>query len=516
MCYNRTTIIQAKRVVDPAMRVSNIMEFTENHRYFTNRDFALSGLDRKVFITLYQPMVGAVSAAFYQLLYHQFPEESAGYSVPEPQRKLFLGLGLELNATGRQTAIDAASRLEAVGLLQVFRNHNPLTEESIYEYVLQRPLSYTEFFSNYHLTLLLRDRIGKSALLELKDGFEVAQPPELARFVNREEATMPFYEMFRIGSATLDPELEMGWQESATAKERTPAFKTQEKIRHGEMMLRFPRGSANRSFVERLNRAPESMAQLNYLAYKFNLEVPEICRLLDEDGIFHSDGTLTWDELQNRANLMYRQDRKRDEERERFLARGEERQIPVNEEPAATSSSMQLDIPERFQEEVTVARYNEMLRREPYTRMLERYFPGAVPDPFVRIFERIDLNYKLPEPVINVLIHYVFSLGHAQRLTKSFVDSIASNMLAKGIDTLDKAAMYIREQEKLNVSLERKRRGEETARDGGSSFGSQGQARSGRRKPAMSVVKDNGPVKEMSPEELERMRELARKMKEES
>jgi replication initiation and membrane attachment protein len=256
------------------------------------------------------------------------------------------------------------------------------------------------------------------------------------------------------------------------------------------------------------------MAQLNYLAYKFNLEVPEICRLLDEDGIFHSDGTLTWDELQNRANLMYRQDRKRDEERERFLARGEERPMPVEEEPAAASSSMQLDIPERFQEEVTVARYNEMLRREPYTRMLERYFPGAVPDPFVRIFERIDLNYKLPEPVINVLIHYVFSLGHAQRLTKSFVDSIASNMLAKGIDTLDKAAMYIREQEKLNVSLERKRRGEEPARDGGSSFGSQGQARTGRRKPAMSVVKDNGPVQEVTPEELEKMLERARILKE--
>ncbi|WP_229263805.1 DnaD domain protein [Cohnella cholangitidis] len=487
------------------------MEFTENHRYFASRDFALSGLDRKVFISLYQPMVGAISAALYLLLYHQFSEDCAGHSSIEQQRKLFLGLGLELNAVGRQTAIDAASRLEAVGLLQVYRNHNPLTEESIYEYVLLQPLSSAEFFSNVHLTLLLRDKIGKSALLELREGFISRQPPELARFVNREEATVPFYEMFRISSGTLDPELESAWAESATAKERAPSFQPQENIRHSEMMLRFPRGSANRGFVERLNRAPESMAQLNYLSYKFNLEVPEICRLLDEDGIFHSDGTLNWDELQIRANLMYRQDRKREEERERFFARGEERQPFEDDVQGTTSSSLQLEIPERFNGEVSVARYNEMLRREPYTRMLERYFPGAVPDAFIRIFERIDINYKLPEPVINVLIHYVFSLSRAQRLTKSFVDSIASNMLAKGIDTLDKAVMYIHEQEKLNASLERKRKGEEPARAGAGSYGAQG--RNTRRKPAMSVVKDTGPAQEVTPEELERMLELARELK---
>lgn len=496
------------------MRVSNIMEFTENHRYFTSRDFAMSTLDRKIFISLYQPMVGAISAAFYQLLYHQFAEETPGYSSPEPQRKLFLGLGLELNAAGRQTAVEAASRLEAVGLLQVYRNHNPLTEESLYEYILLRPLGPVEFFSNFHLTLLLRDKIGKSALIELREGFKSPPPAELARFVNREEATIPFYEMFRIATGAMDPDLETGWAESASAKERSPAFQQQEKIRYSEMMLRFPRGSANRGFVERLNRSPELMAQLNYLAYKFNLEVPEICRLLDEDGIFHHDGTLMWDELQNRANLIYRQDRKRDEERERFLARGEDRSEDDSVEIAP--SAIRLDKPERFQTDVTVERYNEMLRREPYTRMLERYFPGAVPDAFVRIFEKIDLNYKLPEPVINILIHYVLGMSHAQRLTKSFIDSIASNMLAKGIDTLDKAVMYIREQEKLNTTLERKRRGEEPVQGNGNAFGGQGRNSGARRKPAMSVVKDNGPVQEVTPEELEKMLEFARKLKDES
>ncbi len=489
------------------MRVSNLMEFTENHRFIVSRDFALSGLDRKALVSLYQPMTGAISAAFYQLLYHQIAEDGSGISAPESQRKLFLGLGVELNAAGRQTVVDTASRLEAIGLLQVYRHHNPLSEETLYEYSLVRPLSPAEFFASEHLTLLLRDKVGKSALLELRDGFAPEPPPELARFVNREEATVHFSEIFRISPGFVDPELEAGWSESAVAKER-PSFRPSDRIRHSEMMLRFPRGSANRVFVERLNRAPQAMTQINYLAYKYDLEVPEICRLLDEDGMFRHDGTLHWDDLQQRANLMYRQDRRRAEERERFLARAEGRTGTLTpDEPAAISPSLMLGIPERLQESVSMERYNEMLRKEPYTRMLARYFPGEVPDNFVRVFERIDLNYKLPEPVINVLIHYVFSLGRAQRLTKTFVDAIASNMLAKGIDTIEKAILYIREQEKLNEALDRKNRGDEPSRAAASG------ARGGRKKPAMSVVKDSGPAEEVTPEELERMLARARERK---
>lgn len=519
------------------MRVSNRLEFTENHRYVAYRDFALSGLERHILSRLYQPMVGAFAVGLYLTLYHHLSDDRTGYSAPEPQRKLFLGLDLEMNPAGRQELIDHFSKLEAVGLLQSFRQHDPATEETLYEYALLRPLSPGEFFANLHLSLLLRDKIGKMALLELREELSPARPVGLARFMNREEVTVPFYELFRLSPGPVDPEFEAAMSESATALEAAAAGpKTPERIRHSEMLLRFPRGSANRAYVERLHRQPETMTQLNYLAYKYELEVPEICRLLDEDGIFEADGTLRWEELQSRANLVYRQERKRDEQRERFLSRlespsGEAAEPEEREyESAAADAALRpgsaslplLDIPERFGAKVSIEGYNQMLRREPYTRMLARYFPGAVPDAFVRIFERIDLNYKLPEPVINVLIHYVLGMDHAQRLTKSFIDSIASNMLAKGIDSFEKAIVYVREQRKLNETLERRRRGEDDgAAGGGSSRGQASSSRgrksgaggSGSRKPAMPVVGDRGPAQELSAEERERMRELARKLK---
>ncbi|MBB6670951.1 DnaD domain protein [Cohnella nanjingensis] len=506
------------------MRVSNRLEFTENHRYTAYRDFALSGLERKVLTHLYQPMVGAFAVGLYLLLYHHLGDDRTGYAPAESQRKLFLGLDLELNAAGRKALIEHASKLEAVGLLQVYRQHDPASEETLYEYVLIRPLAPPEFFANLHLSLLLRDKIGKPALLELRESLVAEQPAGLARFMNREEVTVPFYELFSINPAKIDPELEAALAETAPTREAGKQPALPERIRHSDMLLRFPRGSANRGYVERLGHAPESMAQINYLAYKYDIDIPEISRLLDEDGIFRTDGTLRWDELQARANLIYRQDRKRGEERERYLARtdGTDRAESGNDEAPsesedAPSSVPPLAVPERFGLSVTVELYNQMLRREPYTRMLERYFPGTVPDAFVRIFERIDLNYKLPEPVINVLIHYVLGMNHSQRLTKSFIDSIATNMLAKGIDTFDKSVLYIGEQEKLNQTLERRRRGEEEpaaagakGMGGGSSRSRNGQP---RRKPAMPVVEDRGSEPDMSEEELTNMRELARKLK---
>jgi len=509
------------------MRVSNRLEFTENHRYVAYRDFALSGLDRRILSHLYQPMVGGFAIGLYMLLYHHLEDERIGYTVPEPQRRLFLGLDLELNDAGRKQLIEHSSKLEAVGLLQVYRQYDPANEETLYEYVLLRPLSSAEFFTNLHLTLLLRDKVGKVSLLELKDHFAPERPVGLARFMNREETTVPFYELFRLNAGPVDPELEAALAESAPASEAAASsrIKKPEKIRHSDMLLRFPRGSANRTYVERLHLQTESMEQINYLAYKFDLEVPEICRLLDEDGIFELDGTLRWDELQSRANLTYRQIRKRGEERERYMAR-------LNASGGSSGAAAEdldelpaggyLEVPTRFAAQLSIEQYNRLLRTEPYTRMQERYFPGTVTDFFFNIFEKINQNYKLPDPVVNVLFHYLMSMEDTQRLTKPFIDSIASNMLAKGIDTYDKAVAYVRSQEKLNETLERRRRGQNAADAGGHSQGyaaggrgrrSSGAANGGgSRKPAMPVVNSEGPAQEISQEEREKMRELARKL----
>src|SRR6478752_5183527 len=105
------------------MRITNMLHFTENHRFCVNRDFSLSGLDYKMLTMMYQPMVGAYAITLYQTLSQQLSSERTGYSPLEQQRRLFLMLELEQGERGRKFFIEQSSKLEAIGLLQTSRKY---------------------------------------------------------------------------------------------------------------------------------------------------------------------------------------------------------------------------------------------------------------------------------------------------------------------------------------------------------------------------------------------------------
>lgn len=509
------------------MRIGNLHQFTEHHRYFIFRDFSLSAVDRKMIGLIYQPMIGAFAIGLYQQMYQQIADDRVGYSALEPQRKLLLGSGLDMNERGRQELVDQASRLEAVGLLQTSKLGVADNEDVVFEYELVKPLSPDEFFRNPHLMMLLRDKVGKYTVIALRESFYEKESDELAGAeLVRENITVPFYELFKLGTGTVDSELEQALTEVAPARQVIPKEKLETAgIQYGEIIMRFPRNSANRQYVERLRGDEEQMAQLNYIAYKYSLTVVDMCRLLDEDHVFNARGELLVDELQLRANGMYRQDRKRDDERQRMFGRsgaaeagGAADDSASDDMPdeVAVNAEFYLEVPAQLASRCDIHQYNMLMRNEPHTRFLSRFFPGAVPEWIIRVYEVIDLNYRLPGSVINVLIHYVFGMNDAQRVTKTYIDAVASNMLVKQVDGFEKAVRYVREQVRMEAEKERRRDGgggASAASPGARGSGSgAGGARGGRRKPAISIIQDSQGGSALTAEEMEEIRSLARKL----
>jgi len=505
------------------MRIGHVLQFTEHHRYYTFRGFSLSPLDLRMLSLIYQPMIGASAISLYQLLYHGVAEGRTGYSAVEPHRMLFLALGLEMNERGRKRLVTDTSRLEAVGLLQTSRLAMPDNDDVVYEYELCAPLSPEEFFRNQHLSLLLRDQIGKYSVIALRESFNSKEPDELAEARwHKENISVPFYEVFRLNTSNVDDELEQALVEVAPSRQpaqRPPVSETAG-LTVGELLIRFPRGAANRKHVERLRGDEDAMAQLNYVAYKYSLGAADICRLLDEDGVFTPQGELLVDEMQLRANQLYRQDKKREADRQRAMARSgayaDESDDQDEEAEHAVPEELYMAVPKQLEGRCDIHQYNMLMRNEPHTRFLQRYFPGAVPDMIDRTFERIDLNYKLPPAVINVLIHYVIGANDSQRVTKTFIEAVASNMLLKGIDTFEKAIRYVREQQQIEAERDRQG-GAAGGRAGASGGGSRGRGRAGgtaaSRKPAIPIVsqaeQEGGAL---SAEKLEELRRLARKL----
>lgn len=500
------------------MRIGSKLAFTEHHRFCVYRGFALSPLDQRMLALIYQPMTGGAASSLYQLLYHQVDEGYSGYSPMDAQRRLFLGLGLDPSESGRRELMRCASVLEALGLLTTCRLFLPGQEEVVYEYELHAPLSPAEFFRSQHLSMLLRDKVGKYGVVALQETLLRREPDELAQHeLQRENISMPFYELFRL-SAAVDAELEQALEESAPLRQPpTPVAQPGAGIEYGDILYRFPRGSLNRPFVERMRGDKDALAQLNYIAYKYELGPADLCRLLDEEDAFDRRGGIQTDALQLKAAQLHRQDRKREEERRAAGSRlQEEADAELPEQ--GVQAEHYLPVPSQLTGRCDIQQYNMLMRNEPHTRFLKRFFPGAVPDWIERQFERIDLHYRLPAPVINVLVHYVFGMKGSARVTKTFIEAVASNMLVQQVDEFEKAVLYVRSQTELERSKEAAEASGAAKPAGRAAAGarSAGGYRRGAgqpRKPVLPVVGDDAaPEPEISDEELEEMRKLARKL----
>ncbi|MEF7442581.1 helicase DnaB [Paenibacillus lautus] len=493
------------------MRMTNFLHFTENHRYCVYRDFCLSGLDDKMLGSIYQPMVGAFAVSLYRLLVSHVPLEKVGYSAIEQQRRLFLTLGLEPSEKGRRYLIEQTSKLEAVGLLQTSRMFVPETDDHVYEYELQAPLSPAEFFNTQHLTLLLRDKVGKFAVLSLREELWSKEPLEWSGIsLNKENISVPFYDIFELNTHVIDYELEQALEEVAVSRKPVlPPNPQGEGLNYADIILRFPRESRNRVFVERLRYDHEQMGIVNYVVRKYDLSTQDLCRLLDEDGIFTEHGEVVLDDLQHKASLHFRQGMKMQEKRQitagKVVALHQEMTADPDEPAQEHAVQMEyyVEVPAQFQSKCDIHQYNMMLRNEPYTRLLQTFFPGSVPAQFLDIFEKIDLSYKLPGEVINVLIHYLMSLiaaGGEQRINRNFVEAIASNMLLKQVNSYEKAVQYIRDQAKM--------KGKQKA----ASQRTRTYAKGGKAKPEIPVALETDQAEAVSDEEFEEMMRFAAEM----
>lgn len=510
------------------MKVTNILHFSENHRFTVSRAFSIGSLTGKMLSCIYQPMVGPGAIALFHTLHHQVPADKAGYSTLEQQRKLFLQLELEHSEKGRKQFIEWTSKLEAVGLLSTSRRLFLDTEEYVYDYQLFEPLSPEEFFRNQHLALLLRDKVGKIMLLQLREELLAEKPQELLGGSASEQLSVPFYDLFRLNTSVMDHDLEQALYETAAGGDRAGSLDTESKgFAYTEIISRFPKGSRNRPFVEALQFRKDHLAAINIAKSKYNLELQETCRLLDEDGIFDEEGNLLFEELQYRANLMYRQTKKRDEFTDRKLHRIVEASLPQPEADEGPKDEMSvqmefyLEVPALFNGQCDIHQYNMLLRNEPYTLVLKKFFPqGTVPDGVLDIFERIDLNYGLTEEVINVLIHFL----HTDRRSwaKSSIEAVASDLLGKQVATYEQAVEYIREKARYKAKAGAAKRKGESAGGSGNGFNSsrsnQGASRNsnGRsgKKPVIQVATDKPGRKRLSDEEMDAIIRKASKWEE--
>lgn len=438
------------------MRMTNPLHFSENHRFMIYRDFSLSPLDLRMISIIYQPMVGAYAISLYSLLNHQLPAERIGYTKADQLRKLFLSLGIEPNERGRQLLIEQCSKLEAVGLLHTFRTELSQTEEYIYEFMLSAPLKPAEFFQTQHLLLLLRDKLGKYPVIALRADLEGLQQPDVDDpYGIREELSMPFYEIFSLDSQTIDLEFE---QASITSKPNVQIqvnkHEEEERLQYGHIIRRFPKNSANRTYVEKLKDHQDDLVLINYLAEKYRLNLKEMCQLLDEEGVFSTKGKLLGDQLEHKANETFLQSRKREENVE-WSSLGQvsasATEVAVTNDKNVEENTIALKVPDWLIEQYDSLSYSKMLSTEPHTQVLRILVAPNISRPTLNLFSKLNLYYRLPDAVLNVLVHHI-------RTTKlpwkeNYIEKMAASLQGEQILTFAQAVEYFQKESEARNSV---------------------------------------------------------------
>lgn len=127
--------------------------------YVVTASSSFANFNDQTLVTFYQPIIGPVAfSLFYALKAHLQSHPTI------TERTMQSSLLAQLNAGGRQVA-EALHRLEAVGLVQTYFQHDDLGD--VYVYELQATLLPADFVNDNLLSILLLEEIGDQAFEHL-------------------------------------------------------------------------------------------------------------------------------------------------------------------------------------------------------------------------------------------------------------------------------------------------------------------------------------------------------------
>ncbi|MFP3388570.1 replication initiation and membrane attachment family protein [Brevibacillus sp. SIMBA_040] len=391
------------------------------------------------FVTqLYLPIIGVESYSLYQLLVHGVQEISAA-STEGTHRSLMLTTSLSLDRL-----LDARERLEAMGLLEVRRRENQ-QRDYYYEYLVKPPLTPSEFFADYVLSLMLLNKIENIRFQQLRQLYADVVGNQLDQeYSIVENVTKDFHEVFQ----SLKPsELEVG-----KGSERE-LFLT-------EMETSFPQAALKSNYEAQVNH-PLSVSSLRlYLP-----DNADSAKVLDGSSmellyqLCHFYQLDSWGMGQElRDWTLYKADRSLDGEvlRKRLMQRYTEDKLYRNT-PAIAAAGEDEWGPGKLPEPGSEAFVRACRLLSPLG-LLERVVGGRVSKVFLDRAETLVFADGLQPEVVNALILHTLS-SMQMELPKAYMETIRDSWKAKRIATVDEAVKQILDRADQRAQTQEKAKG---------------------------------------------------------
>lgn len=372
--------------------------------------------NRTLLTNLYQPLIGAIAVALYNTLW-SFLDRLEFISLEFTHSTLFNNMMI-----GSNEFKEAREKLEAIGLIKTYVKKSSVNN---YVYELYSPMSAKEFLNNPILNTALYNAIGQKEFDRTIEYFKIPY----INLRNYEDVTQKFSDAFI-------------WTTSTYRN------------------------------LEVYNLRNKSTRELQLIS---KIDVNTILNLIPEELLNHKSITKDMREYLLKISAIYNYDNEAMVELIRDSIT-EKHTIDKNKLKEAAASYFQFEnmgkLPSliyRKQPEYLRANKQGLSKRDriinmfettsPYDFLASKYKTGNVSSNDLKIVSYLMLDLELQPGVVNVLIDYVLRINN-NKLTKSFVDAIASQWKKSNIETVEQA-MSIAEEEyhkrnKTNVKTKEK------------------------------------------------------------
>lgn len=369
----------------------------------------LNERDRNLLIMLYQPLIGSMAVSLYLTLW-SYLDKSELMSNEWTHHHLMSNLKIRL-----EEIIIAREKLEGIGLIKTYYKENKGIKNYIYE--LYSPMSAHEFLTNPILSTLLYNNIGKTEYEKIIAYYKKVQI-DLTNYI---DITSSFSSVFE-------------------TKGQTNYEIINDEIRR-----------SNKRKLEIISKVDlNDLFSLisNEIDYrKVTKDTKEL--ILELSFIYDFDNNILSQVILNSLNEKKQIDNK--------LLRENSRKYYQFENNGKLPSIIYKDTPDYMKIDNTSSESRQIYTfktTSPYDYLTSKQNGGSPTKTELMLIEHLIVDLKLNPAVVNVLIDFVLKINN-NKLTKSYVETIASQWKISKIETVEDAMEFARKE--YNLKNKRKK-----------------------------------------------------------
>lgn len=373
-----------------------------NHSYLNDND-------RKLLIMLYEPIVGAVGINLYFNLW-TFLDREVVLSETYTHKDLITNMGVTLKEIS-----DAREKLEGLGLLKVYLKEGEINN---YIYELNAPLSASDFFANPLLASVLYTSVGSFNYKKIKEYFKFPKI-NLREYTNITETFADVFESVSMVET----------DNSEIIKKNYAKVGIESELDIEEIISMIPDLMLNHTKVT------ESTKELILkLSFVYNFDANKTAEVIK--GSINEKHNIDKEKLKINYRNLYQ-----------FENDGKLPSIIFKCQP----DYLKKEIKDSSKKSKVIYQFENL---SPYRFICMKSKTEKPTKAEINILEMLLVDIGLKPGVVNVLIDYVLRIND-NKLTKNFVEAIASQWKRSNIETVEQA-MEISKQEFKKKDLYKK------------------------------------------------------------